>query len=860
MLLPQTFLNLRLFVFVGLQKKRVRLIYITDVFIPDDDGGERMRKGALSSIEYVKYWVDYVNRKRVDKHKGFLFELVEVRNRTEYLNEYMLNKVSNQIHIEKEPIDIFLGPDSSNIIESIIGVNQLLQIPVLSCGATASKFDYTAKKYSIVRFLPSDAYRTEMLIKLINTYGWNYLAVLTSEGTNTNEAYKFVSKIQGQKRRVMVNLVYGIVKKSDICSMVKNLTKLSNKVLIFFTNPTDTRRVLKCMRDQKLYDRFTMVFFYASNNDRDVSEGNEKLLDGSIGLGHTKNPVSNTFQQSWFLPLNPKTSPDNMLLKLYWENTFNCSANHVENPNVNNCLFNESLSIARDLYISRASSHIPSAFSAMSEILQGAIKPYCKNYTKYKVCDEQVESNRFPLYMKLDAKFRELRTVDNYVSSTNIIRYYVINSRWNENLERFGNHEVGLWKVRFFEDGRKTEQATFLINPVWWGAKLQYKTPSGKCSEPCQLGHAYLFNYTDVEGSFCWKCIRCKSNEIVANNTCVRCSDLERADPHHLRCLPMVRMELLSSHHKSTMHALWAVLGYCAVLCVIIGIVVLWNRYIRMFCASGFVLWVFILLGILLLVVGAFTFSLPASKIFCALQVCIPTFGLALCHISLCAKAFRINHTFVGVAKVSYLRNVFGEYPYEVISIVVLVIQLVVLLAVSLGFGVKIEERLSDNANYVSRHCPLSMHPILFLLYGLVVLLCSYEAYKIRNYPQNEGETKDIAITTFLSLLLTIVVLSAFFAPQVKDPYYKEVVMCWFYALNAIIMLFGLFSKKIFLLIRQRIIGKPKNGSIHSPRFRTFSENIGKTNNITDIKSIVETHAKPQPVPEEQQGLYESVI
>lgn len=745
---------------------------------------QRIRKMAFSEIEYVKYWVRYLNKNFINRHRQFYFRLVEIRNHTDDLDKYMHDTINRQ-NKRREYVDIFLGPESSDSIQGIIGINRFLNVSVFSYGATASMFDVTAKNASLVRFLPSDAYRTAMLIKLVNYFNWRFLSVLCSEGVNQNEARKFITKIGKQGKSVQVQSTYVISPIFSICEMVTNLNnKRPNRILVFFTSSSDTRRVLQCMKEQNLYNRFTLVFFYANNNDPDVWEGNEKILDGAIGLEQAPFEISANFEKH-FESLNPMTSPNNTLLKSYWEQAFNCDVHHLngENPNNHhgNCSFDQSLTRNRDLYLSASSSHIRRVFRVLSDLIQSSLDKYCPDYSINNVCDAEVDDVDFRFNTEIDFRTRTRFPADNVDvrSSPPVISYSLVKSVWNESTGNLMQRKAGSWSITLEnnftalpEDLLRSGNDSLVIDSIWWGKVSPAK-------------------------------------------------------------------DLLSTkqYYKPMIKILWVILGVSGSFTFFVCFVVVRNRNLGLFRGSGYELWLFILLGVFFQQLGSVTFSMPVSLSVCHLQLYIPSIGLTLCHVALCAKAFCLRDTFMA-KRFSLIRRSLGQHAYVLMVIIAATVQVIIVISIAAKIGIRIEARYSGSMEreYISTHCSTSMHPLLFLLSGIAVVISLHQAYTIIHCPTNRNEGRDIVITVVLSFMLFCVTIPVYIVYREK-PYNNEILLCWFFALDGVILLFGLFSQKIFHLI-QVWTGRAVDQEMKlSRRLLRFSETFVSASN-SSIKSI----------------------
>ena len=101
------------------------------------------------------------------------------------------------------------------------------------------------------------------------------------------------------------------------------------------------------------------------------------------------------------------------------------------------------------------------------------------------------------------------------------------------------------------------------------------------------------------------------------------------------------------------------------------------------------------------------------------------------------------------------------------------------------------------------------------------MILCTVLAFKTRHFPKNYNEAKYIGITLYLSCVAWAVFLPGYFLTNPKNDFLREYLMCAISIAIGYITLFGLFGRKVGMLI----FGVPKGLKGSSTPSWNLSEN-----------------------------------
>ena len=222
-------------------------------------------------------------------------------------------------------IPFLIGPYSSetSYVASIL-TRTFRQIAV-SYSAVFSDFDSRA----MLRTVPSNFYRVQALLDLVEQLEWNYLAVISSYGHDgERDAKKFISKLSGIGVCLGEQIDLPRQSSADSSSFNNAVSTIQKdqriRAIILFTINDDSRRIMMALKQNNLEHFYRIICAFGCTNYMEVVEDVEDVALGTISLDiHYKREYG---FENYFLSRTPKASNDTQFIK-FWEKVFDCKVN-----------------------------------------------------------------------------------------------------------------------------------------------------------------------------------------------------------------------------------------------------------------------------------------------------------------------------------------------------------------------------------------------------------------------------------------------------------------------------------------------------------------------------------------------------
>ena len=184
----------------------------------------------------------------------------------------------------------------------------------------------------MLRIVPSNFYREQALLGLVERLEWNYLAVISSYGHDGEHDAE--NKIDGISRLSDIDVCLGeqidLARQSslDSSSFDNAVTAIQKdqriRAIILFTMNDDSRRILMALKQKNLEHFYRIICAFGCTNYMEVVEDVEDVALGTISLDI--NYKSEYGFENYFLSRTPKTNNDTQFIKL-WEREFDCTVN-----------------------------------------------------------------------------------------------------------------------------------------------------------------------------------------------------------------------------------------------------------------------------------------------------------------------------------------------------------------------------------------------------------------------------------------------------------------------------------------------------------------------------------------------------
>ncbi|NXH13661.1 GRM1 protein, partial [Bucco capensis] len=316
------------------------------------------------------------------------------------------------------------------------------------------------------------------------------------------------------------------------------------------------------------------------------------------------------------------------------------------------------------------------------------------------------------------------------------------------------------------------------------------------CSEPCLKGQIKVIRKGEV--SCCWICTACKENEFVQDEfTCKACELGWWPNADLTGCEPITVKYLQWSNIESIVAVVFSCLGILVTMFVTLIFVL--YRDTPVVKSSSRELCYIILAGIFLGYVCPFTLIAKPTTTSCYLQRLLVGLSSAMCYSALVTKTNRIARILAGSKKKICTRKprFMSAWAQVVIASILISVQLTLVITLIileppmpiLSYPSIKEVYLICNTSNLGVVAPVGYN-------GLLIMSCTYYAFKTRNVPANFNEAKYIAFTMYTTCIIWLAFVPIYFGSN-----YKIITTCFAVSLSVTVALGCMFTPKMYIII-----------------------------------------------------------
>ena len=744
---------------------------------------------------------------------GYTFENKEI-----YGSKDEDNVQDNVLQTFLARIPFLIGPYSSetSYVASIL-TRSFRQIAV-SYSAVSSDFDSRA----MLRTVPSNFYRVQALLDLVERLEWNYFAVISSYGHDgEHDAKNFISRLSGIGVCLGEQIDLPRQSSADSSSFHNAVTTIHKdqriRAIILFTINDDSRRIMMALKKNKLEHSYRIICAFGCTNYMEVVEGVEDVALGTISLDiHYKREYG---FENYFLSRTPKTNNDTLFIK-FWEKVFDCKVND-ENMNIINssglppCTGDEKLEEGRGYYpltpvhtVIDAVYSIAYALKVLVEIVCHKEQKWMANSTECVIDPNDRKMYSHMIFNNLEAMSYPDGTLKTFRPFTNECQYDI--HLFVKEKGKYKSVHIGEWVVNKTDEDQQYDSSKL---DALFEVDLTRLTENGSdghfralCSEHCHPGYVRVRDRSALKSQCCWSCQKCPTNNINKNDTCTPCDRTEMAVGSTCMELPKRYLDI-STNPNDPFHGTVLFLSIVG-LSLTLFVVVLFikfngNRIVR---AYGRDLCYMILTGVAILFICPFPFLVRPTTIACIFRGSLPGIAFSTCYAPLFLKINRIYRMFLH-AQTSVTKPALVSSKFLLLrSFGIVAVQF---LLSGVWFVSKMpnpDSVLSHNRDHIILTCKGESTPILMLwnLVLSVILMVSSTVltFKTRNMPKNYNESKYIGITLYISCVTWALFFPGyFFASPGNIDFWREYLMGIVCVLIGYITLLGLFGPKVKLLL-----------------------------------------------------------
>ncbi|KAM9172069.1 metabotropic glutamate receptor 5 isoform 2-T2 [Pangshura tecta] len=687
----------------------------------------------------------------------------------------------------KKPIVGVIGPGSSSVAIQVQNLLQLFNIPQIAYSATSMDLsDKTLFKY-FMRVVPSDAKQARAMVDIVKRYNWTYVSAVHTEG-NYGESGMEAFKDMSAKEGICIAHSYKIYSNAGEQSFDKLLKKLRShlpkaRVVACFCEGMTVRGLLMAMRRLGLAGEFLLLGSDGWADRYDVTDGYQREAVGGITI-KLQSPDVKWFDD-YYLQLRPETNLRNPWFQEFWQHRFQCQLKGYPQENTKyNKTCNSQLTLKTQHVQDSKMGFVINAIYSMAYGLHNMQMSLCPGYAG--LCDAMKPIDGQKLLDSL------MKTNFTGVSGEVILfdengdspgRYEIMNFK-QMGKDYFDYINVGSWdngELKMDDDEIWSKKNT-VIRSV--------------CSEPCEKGQIKVIRKGEV--SCCWTCTPCKENEFVSDEYTCKACQLGSWPTDDLTGCDLIPVQYLRWGDPEPIAAVvFSCLGLLATLFV--TAIFIMYRDTPVVKSSSRELCYIILAGICLGYLCTFCLIAKPQRIYCYLQRIGIGLSPAMSYSALVTKTNRIARILAGSKKKICTKKprFMSACAQLVIAFILICIQLGIIVALFIMEPPDImhdypsirEVYLICNTTNLGVVTPLGYN-------GLLILSCTFYAFKTRNVPANFNEAKYIAFTMYTTCIIWLAFVPIYFGSN-----YKIITMCFSVSLSATVALGCMFVPKVYIIL-----------------------------------------------------------
>uniref|UniRef100_A0A8C1W280 Glutamate receptor, metabotropic 2b n=1 Tax=Cyprinus carpio TaxID=7962 RepID=A0A8C1W280_CYPCA len=687
---------------------------------------------------------------------------------------------------DEQPLAIsgVIGGSYSDVSIQVANLLRLFQIPQISYASTSAKLSDKSRYDYFARTVPPDFYQAKAIAEILRYFNWTYVSTVASEG-DYGETGIDAFQLEARVRQICIATSVKVsrsVNRGNYENVIRSLQqKVNAKVVILFTRSEDARELLAAAA--KMNATFIWVASDGWGAQESVVHGSEKAANGAFTIELASYSIREF--EDYFTKLTPELNTRNPWFREFWEHRFGCHLH--EHGCASNSLRDGSFKPESKIMF------VVNAVYAMAYALHNMRQAVCPNTTK--ACDAMKPGNgkrfyrEFILKTKFDAPFRPADT-ENVVRFTSLGdslgRYNIFHYRQEEN--KFVYRKVGYWAQGLVLN-------TSLV--PWSGGVV----PTSQCSDPCQPNEAKSMQPGDV---CCWICIPCQPHQYLLDEfTCMDCGFGEWPLANLTGCYELPEEYI----HWSDAWAVGPVTIAClGMLCTLaVAGVFLRNNDTPVVKASGRELSYILLLGVLLCYAMTFIYIAKPSGFVCALRRLGLGTSFAVCYSALLTKTNRIARIFGGARDSARRPRFISPASQVAICAALISAQLLVALIWLLVESPGVRKEVGpDRRDVVTLKCnSLDSSMLVSLTYNcILIILCTFYAFKTRKCPENFNEAKFIGFTMYTTCIIWLAFQPIFYVTA-SDYRVQTTTMCISVSLSGSVVLGCLFAPKVHIILFQ---------------------------------------------------------
>ena len=355
--------------------------------------------------------------------------------------------------------------------------------------------------------------------------------------------------------------------------------------------------------------------------------------------------------------------------------------------------------------------------------------------------------------------------------------------------------QVGSWVSRLNPEGHITGNLDLDDEKIRW-ANGNTTIPLSTCRPKCGCNQISRIR----EDKCCHVCETCGTDAIVVNNTCQTCPVGYKPNLNVSRCMKLP----LEYVNVDTPLSQFLVFAACLGIVIdgIVFAIFLKNSNNKLIKASGREMCYLMFVGIAIVFMIPMTFLSKPTQGLCYFRRFVMGISFTVCYAPLLMKMFRIHRIFMNANQLRRLSpsTLIGRRSLLLITFGLIAIQGLFCILLFISDPPDLLETFYPERTKLVLECDFKKlsFSIYFLYNAVLVIWCTFYAFRTRHFPKNFNESMYIGITLYLTCVIWVI----FFATFLNADYSISRVYWQSATTLAIgwITLLGLYSPKVYQL------------------------------------------------------------
>nr|XP_002732197.1 PREDICTED: metabotropic glutamate receptor 3-like [Saccoglossus kowalevskii] len=677
-------------------------------------------------------------------------------------------------------VDVVIGTEMSFTTipaAQLLGLSEICQI---SYYATSDDLSNKKRFPFFLRLSPPDKLQVKTMIDLMKHFNWTFISIVHSDDNYGNNGLKEL-KMEAEIAHICIAgtiEVSAFMTNNGFDYVVHSLLSWPRaRVVVMFVHVKEANGVLSAIGRANATHHFQLIGSdgWAASIE-EIRPENRVIASSVLKI----NLYSAHFQpfEDYFMSLNPENNQHNPWFEEFWQKYLNCTSGDDKCTEM----------------------HLPSGFSRDNSVslVIDSVYTFALGWENMRrdMCPNSSELCTPLKEAKMDVGYLHNLTFNGATGSIMFDRNGDLMGKYDiHTIQRVGD-AYQLLKLGIWDSLGGDNKLMFSDNlSLWLDAFPGTLPPSSYCSDPCSAGEMVI----QREHVCCWDCVLCRSNEITVFNATM-CQE----------CLPHMWPEKMRTHCEAIPPSFikyqdpWAIMlcTFSAVgltFCFITLIAFTHYNSKPLVKATSRELSYIMFIGIILSYVLVYSFLAMPTTTTCYINRFGFMLSFTLTYGPLLTKTNRIFRIF-DAGKKSTRRPAFIS-PRSQVTIALGMVFLQVIISTTWLIVLPPEAILIvpvPKEKHVELSCNISENEVITSLCFnvLLVVMCSYYAFKARKVPSNYNETRFITVSVYTTLVIWLAFIPTYFTTN--RSYFKVTVLSLAMILNASVTLVCLYMPKIY--------------------------------------------------------------